>query len=228
MGSLKLLSYNTRGLASRHRRVSARLLLESLRAQPDVLCLQEHKLRDGRISRIASEVWTRARWLCAPAAEGLHAIRNPGVVAGRGGVALGITHNLVQFIHSEGISACNRAVWICLVHPRWGRLGLLGIYGPNDSAARAELWRSLFFELDSSFLWVTLGDFNMLESPSDQLGGTEGRLAGREAGAWAQLARKLQLRDTFTPRRGHLRFSMRLHRHNPATLRAMWFEATGL
>lgn len=47
MRPLLLFSYNVRGLASRTRRVRARILLESLHGKPDVLCLQEHELLEG-------------------------------------------------------------------------------------------------------------------------------------------------------------------------------------
>lgn len=139
MTKLKLLTYNMRGLATRQRRVKARILLESLQARPDVICIQEHKLRTGRLTRISHEVWAGAHWLCAPAAEGIHAIRNPDVEAGRGGVALGIGLDLVPFISQEGISICGRAVWICIIHPIWGRLGIVGAYGPNTGEGRTAL-----------------------------------------------------------------------------------------
>lgn len=109
---------------------------------------------------------------------------------------MGIDRNLEQNITTEGISICNRVAWICLIHPQWGRLGLVGIYGPNDTRDRTALWRSLFFNL----------------------------------------------MDTFSPTRGHLRYSwdgMHLHIHNPANAnslgsrnlcqldRVYWAEARG-
>lgn len=218
MKTLYALSFNARGLASRQRRVAARHLLASLRARPDVLCLQEHKLRAGRLNKIPNEVWPRIHWLCAPAAEGLHARRNLGVEAGRGGVPLGIQGDFARYIVKEGITNCTRAVWICVIHPVWGRIGFCGAYGPNSAAERLTLSRSLFFELDPTFKWVLLGDFNMIELPSEQLGSSGGCVAGRERGAWAQLKRKFAFTDTFVPQRGHLSFSwdnLRIHRHNP-------------
>lgn len=146
-------------------------LLRSLRARPDVICIQEHKLRAGRLSRISNEVWPHSHWHCAQAAEGVHAHRNPDVEAGKGGVAIGISAELAQFISLEGIFVCNRAVWIGMTHPRWGRIGLVGIYGPNDTVGRANLWRSLLSSLDTSYRWILMGDFNMIEDDADQWGG---------------------------------------------------------
>lgn len=158
-----------------------------------------------------------ANWLCAPAAEGIHAPRNPEVEAGRGGVAIGIKLEIAPYISHEGVSTCHKAVWICLIHPDWGRIGLVGIYGPNMGEGRTALWNELFHSLDSSYRWIMLGDFNMTDAHGDQWGGTRARVFGREGRAWQNLTRKFLLVDTFNPRRGHLCFSwdsMRIHRHN--------------
>lgn len=186
-----------------------------------MLCIQEHKLRVGRLSRISQEVWPGSHWLCAPAADGVNALRNPEVTAGRGGIALGISLDLAPYITHEGITRCGRAVWICLNHPDWGRLGLLGVYGPNSSEGRTDLWNVLYHTLDTSYRWIMQGDFNMTDHPNAQWGGagSGGVAAGRESRAWKQLIRKFSLADSFTPRRGHLLFSwdsMQLHCHNPA------------
>lgn len=78
----------------------------------DVLCIQEHKLWAGKLSRILNEVWPHSHWVCAQAAEGIHAHCNPKVEVRKGGMALGINSDLAQFISSEGITGCNQAVWI--------------------------------------------------------------------------------------------------------------------
>lgn len=80
MKSLKIISYNVRGLVSRQRRVSNRCLL--LHGSPDVVSFQERKHCWGRLDGIENEVWRGARWICAPAEDGVHARRNPGVEAG--------------------------------------------------------------------------------------------------------------------------------------------------
>lgn len=133
-------------------------------------------------------------------------------------MALGVSGDLARYIVKEGMSICRRAVWFCLVHPVWGRIGFVGAYGPNSSQERTALWWALFFELDPTFRWALFGDFNMIESPTDQLGCAGGCVAGREGGAWAQLVRKFKFKDTFAPKRGHLSYSwdnLRVHRHNP-------------
>lgn len=112
-------------------------------------------------------------------------------------MALGILLELAQFVTVEGTSVCNRAVWIGLNHPVWGRIGFVGIYGPNDAEGRINLWRSLNTLLDSSYRWALLGDFNMIEVASDQWGGIGSTISGRERRAWAQLCRHLSLVDSF-------------------------------
>lgn len=116
-----------------------RILLENLGHQLDIICLQEHKLRQDRTDRIQKEVWRKGHWICAPAADGVHAGRNQLVVAGKGGVALGFPRDFKNCLTLEGISSCGRAVWACFDHPGWGQLGFVGVYGPNDSDGRISL-----------------------------------------------------------------------------------------
>lgn len=56
----------------------------------------------GRTDCIQKELWRRAHWITAPAAEGVHARRNGQVEAGRGGVALGFNLDLRNYITKEG------------------------------------------------------------------------------------------------------------------------------
>lgn len=83
------------------------------------------------------------------------------------------------------------------------------------------MWHELSSCIDSSFRWIVGGDFNMIESGHDQVGGQCTTLGGRERRAWQHLARHLQLEDTFRPRPGHLLFSWdnrRSYRHSPNLL----------
>lgn len=66
----------------------------------------------------------------------------------------------------------------------------------------------------------------MFELPGDHIGGDGKVVFGREARAWTNLVRQLNLRDTFEHRVGHLRFSwdnQRRHRHNPANVDGQMF-----
>lgn len=49
-------------------------------------------------------------WLCAHAIEGVHALHNPNVEVGKGGVALCIPLEMAEYITKEGITDCNKAV----------------------------------------------------------------------------------------------------------------------
>lgn len=231
MRSLSILTYNIRGLTSRARRVRTRLFIEGLRQRPDLVCLQEHKLRLGKTDCIRKEIWAAAHWVCAPAADGAHAFRNLNVESGKGGVALGFHMDLIPFKTAEGMVASHRAVWACFDHPAWGKLGFFGIYGPNESAGRTGLWSELGTTLDSTYNWMFLGDFNMIELHSDQVGGDGHIIRGREARAWTNLTRTFNLTDSYQRRPGHLKFSwdnQRLHRHHPANFDGRQFGARTL
>lgn len=186
----------------------------------NIQSFQEHKLCQGRTERIKKEVWAKAHWIVAPAVDGAHSERNQAVEAGRGGVALGLNSELVPFLITEGIASSQRAVWACLDHPTWGKIGFTSIYGPNDGASQTALWNELALVLDPAFKWLLMGDFNMVEAASDLLGGDGGPIWGREARAWSNLVCKCSLLDSFQARAGHLCFSWdnhQCHRHNPAT-----------
>lgn len=180
--------------------------------------------RMGKTDCIHREMWSVAHCICAPASKGAHAVRNSSVEArveaGCGGVALGIHTDLVPFLVTEGVVNCLRAVWACLDHPTWGKIGFVAVYDPNESVIRSLLWDKLAAALNIDFKRLLPGDFNMIESPTDHIGGDGQIIRGREARAWKNLARKLNLTDTFIHKVvRQLCFSwdnQRLHRHNPA------------
>lgn len=71
-------------------------------------------------------------------------------------------------------------------HPKWGRLGFVGIYRPDEIEGRTDLWPSLFFSLDASYRWIMMGNYNMIEhiqEGSKGPGGLDSLLAGKERGA---------------------------------------------
>lgn len=131
---------------------------------------------------------------------------------------MAVSPRLSTLITAHGIVCDGRAIWICFESEKFGRMGFLGIYAPNSSSERASMWRELTSCIDSSFHWIVGGDFNMIESNQDQIGGNCTTIAGSERRAWQHFARHLLLEDTFCARPGHLRFSWdnrRCFRHSP-------------
>ena len=59
-------------------------------------------------------------------------------------------------------------------------LGVLNVYAPNHASARAEFWSRIASSLARVDCWCMGGDFNMLESPDDRVGGSQTSVRGRE------------------------------------------------
>lgn len=75
------------------------------------MCSAFRSISSGRVGcRGFLQKYGPSHWICAQAAEGVHALCNPRVTAGEGRVALGISMELAQFVRVEGTSDCNRAV----------------------------------------------------------------------------------------------------------------------
>lgn len=180
MAPLTILSYNVRGLNSRQKRLRTRLFLENLHQKPDLVCIQEHKLRGSGLSKLEHEVWPAASWHSAPAADGSHARRNHCVSGGQGGLAVAIGNRLTPYISASGTLSGGGAIWIQFENDRLGRMGFVGIYAPNSSSERCVLWQDLFLTLDPRFQWIFGGDFNMIENLGDQCGRPSSIIAGSE------------------------------------------------
>ena len=91
-------------------------------------------------------------------------------------------------------------------------IGVLNVYAPNHASARAEFWASLAAALPRVDSWCVGGDFNMLESPEDRIGGGHVTVHGRELAAWEQLCMSLPILDAwflagFVRAQGSLSFS---------------------
>lgn len=147
------------------------------------------------------------------------------IKAGQGGVAVGISLELTPFITQGGITCCGRAMWICIIHPVWGRMGMAGVYGLNSGEDRAALWNNLFHSLGTSYRWIMMGDYNMTDLQNSQWGGSGSMVSGREG-----VRDNTSLENSLLPilshmhRIGHLLYSsryswdsMRIHRHNPVS-----------
>lgn len=123
---------------------------------------------------------------------------------------------LQNFVTNMGITLDGNRVWVSFLHPRLGHFGILCVYassGGNAIGERADLWRELTDTLDKENQWIMMGDFNMIESPQDQIRGRPHGINGREKGAWSQLLRALKMEDTFAIRVGTLRYNWDNKRH---------------
>jgi hypothetical protein len=189
---LFLMSYNVRGLSRRAKRVSIRNFLEKFRPKIDVLCVQEHHLRLGEMKAIKCKICREAEVIVAPAIDGRRALANPDVVSGKGGLFSAVSPKFALFIIDKGILVSGIGVWCILDHPHLGNFGLIGIYAPTTTPKRTALWRELADSMDNSFPWLLLGDLNMVEQATDQLGGNPRDLAGREMRAFSHLKRRMK------------------------------------
>mgnify|MGYP002774994443 FL=1 len=97
--------------------------------------------------------------------------------------------------------------------------GLVNIYAPNQASNRAIFWDTMAEKLpDCVTNWIVCGDFNMLEQPSDRVGGSNSTIHGRELAAWERLVFKTRILDawnvcSFSRLNGTLLFS-RSNRRN--------------
>jgi hypothetical protein len=97
------------------------------------------------------------RIFCGTAEDGLHAQLNNTVTAGCGGLATAESHQLQQFVTFDLVTPCKQAILLHLDGLPFGPLGLLNVYGPNDSCDRAALWESLANLVDPSCPWLVWG-----------------------------------------------------------------------
>ena len=76
-------------------------------------------------------------------------------------------------------------------------IGILNVYAPNHASARAEFWARLAAALLSVDSWCVGGDFNILESPEDRLGGHHVTIHESELAAWERLCMTLRISDAW-------------------------------
>ncbi|RYA44468.1 hypothetical protein DD606_25175 [Enterobacter cloacae complex sp. GF14B] len=103
-----------------------------------------------------------------------------------------IADSLQQAIVGRGIIVPGRAQWITM-QVQGGLVGFLNIYAPNVASARAEFWSQIVESLPQAEHWCIGGDFNMLEDPSDRIGGSHATVHGVELAAWERFCMTLGL-----------------------------------
>jgi hypothetical protein len=179
------LLYNVRGLTTDLSQTCLRKFLSSMKFE--VLFLQEHKVRDVDWTVFGRKIWKFGTFTAAPAASEAQAARNDTVLAGKGGLVTAVLQKLVPFVTSHHVTLCGQVIYVILDRLSSGPLGLVNVYGPNDSLSRSQLWDTLVNCLDPCRPWIFGGDFNMTTHAVNQLGGVPHDLVGHEATAWTSL-----------------------------------------
>ncbi|KAL3679112.1 hypothetical protein R1sor_022068 [Riccia sorocarpa] len=207
--------HHARGLTRRVARTQLRIALQDLPQKIEILAIQEHKIRAHKLDFFLQNVWPTGKIFAEPASDGVHALQNPYVTAGKGGVSLAVSDRIATMVTRSGRIA-NRAVWVHLDGEGMSNTGILAVYAPNTAAERAMLWEQIRSSVDCTRAWVVLGDFNMITRESDQAGGSYAGLNAVEKVAWEALVTDLRLEDYFERRTGTNWFSWdNLHKQGP-------------
>ncbi|KAL3680945.1 hypothetical protein R1sor_023901 [Riccia sorocarpa] len=137
---LVVVTYNIRGLCARVARTKLKNTIRNYRLAPDILAVQEHKLRDRNLDFLTSFIWSQATIFYLPAADGTHAERNPNVIGGIGGFLLAINPAIAPLIVDNGWLPLHKGLWIHMDTTYGHKLGVATVYyAPHTSTERLKL-----------------------------------------------------------------------------------------
>ena len=152
---MNCLSWNIRGLESPDRKYVVKCLLNSFNLV-DIFMMQEVKSVGFTLETNLNYIWPNAIKFYSNHSRG------------KGGIAVLVNPKWGSFITNNGVSPCQRAVWFIIsIDNR--PMGFCSIYAPNDAKGRISLWNWLVTLPDIP--WLFGGDFNMVESQIDKVGG---------------------------------------------------------
>jgi exonuclease III len=157
----------------------------------DVLCLQEHKLREQNLLDLGQVLWPQATCFGCEATVGNQ------VEAGRGGLYMLISPKIRHLIHSQGVIGANLAQWVVLKGLPRGDVAIANVYAPNSAHDRMTLWQEMVRCLPLNCRWVVGGDWNVVENGRDK-SSREGRIiSNAESFELELLKAHLQVQDYF-------------------------------
>lgn len=110
----------------------------------------------------------------------------------KGGIAILVNPKWGSVISCNGISPCQRAVWFTMTINNKS-VGFCSIYVPNDTKGRITLWNWLSTLPDIP--WYFGGDFNMVESQTDKIGGNPFKWKDYENLHWSNFINTKNLFD---------------------------------
>ena len=143
----------------------------------NLFLVQEHHLSNSRVKRYDSLLSGRYETFWSVGF---------GPMEGQGGVCMSIAEVWQPSVLERSVLVPGRAQ-VVTVQYHGGILGILNVYAPNHASARAEFWLQIASSLPRADCWCMGGDFNMLESPYDRVGGSQTSVHDRELAAWEQL-----------------------------------------
>ncbi|RVW45741.1 hypothetical protein CK203_094977 [Vitis vinifera] len=155
--SMKIISWNVRGLGSSNKR---RVIKDFLRLEnPDVVMIQETK-KEKCDKRLVGSVWTirNKDWVILPA-------------CGASGGILFIWDS--KKLYKEEVVLGSFSISVKFALEGCGPLWISAVYGPNSLSLRKDFWVELYDIYGLTFpLWCVGGDFNVIRRSSEKLGGS--------------------------------------------------------
>ena len=184
---LQIHSWNVRGLEMSDRKYIARRWCNSIKGK-DIVCLQEIKANGYEAFNTLKFIWGNAKCFYSNHDKG------------KGGIATLINPNLEKMISVNGVSPCNRALWV-IIECDEAEIGICNIYAPNDYRERSKLWEWLANNLPK-VKWIFAGDFNMIECPKDKVGGGKFEWKNNEMFFWNRFKRTFGINDPMAGLKG--------------------------
>ena len=150
-----------------------------------ILLIQEHHLSQTRVAKICKFLKGMCfyDWVLAYGPTGM-----------QGGLAIACSEKWASLIIDKVFLQGGRAQFIVL-KILGKKVGFLNVYAPNSTRGRAQFWCQLCNYLPVMDHWCIVGDFNMLEDPSDRMGGSTITISGAELAEWEKLCFKFSLQD---------------------------------
>lgn len=200
-----IISHNIRGLNDPENILKERQFLSSIAQRIDIVMIQDHKLRGGKLEHLGSLLMPGyASWILE-AAPGERSWLNPNAT-GKGGVGIMLAQKYARLVTDHGALYNDKVVWIKLEGVEGGNIDIACVYAPNTPTERRHLWHIMADSLPKDCDWIVGGDFNMTERPQDQSRDCGRAISDLEKFTWNGLLSAFQIQDTFI-HQGGPRFS---------------------
>ena len=188
-------SQNTRGLGhgfvGHRKRREIKDIFKQTTPPTDILLLQETKLPESACLKQARSIEFRkgtSLWN-----EGFFSARTTRF---QGGTGIILAEHIASAVTSHGVLYPGRAQYVTIKLSRNLVLGIINVYGFNQTGPRAMLWNHLAQTELPEAHWILAGDINNIEQASDKQGGSSKTSIGRrELEAWNRLLMRLGGRD---------------------------------